>query len=297
LLQATQTRSQRKFHEIIELLSDDDTPPRGTSPRGNASNPIVLDSDDEADIIVAERAPSVQPLLDASPSTPRRKNIQPSSPSGSNYFARFRASPRGPIPGVSNTGDEFRNVESPSAQRAPLSPQSDMHSSLPSLVNVNRDQVSSPIQDGSEIQDKMLNTVSENLREALPPVAFLPSPMSLGPGNKRNYNLLATARISLSPNRNHDPPVDASADSSFVPVSRRIEKGDARSKEAPIPLRVNSSCNITSSTLVSMTQDMSIAPGPTLSSVAGRSNPEISEDPTNSTRDSVSSSPTGEPFR
>ena len=248
------------------------------------------------DPIPAEQASSVQPLL-KSFLTPRRKNIQPRSPSGSNYFARFRASPRGPLPGVSNTGDEFRDVESPSAQRAPLSPQSDMHSSLPSLVNADRDQMSLPIQDGSETQDKMPNTDSENLHEPLPPVAFPSSPMSLRPGNKRSYNPLAMARMSLSPIRSHDPPVDASEESSFVPVSRHIEDGDARLKEAPTPLRVDSPCNITSSTLVSMTQDMSITSGPSPSSVAGRSNPEISDDPTNTTRDSVSSTPTGELFR
>lgn len=248
------------------------------------------------DPIPAEQTSSVQPLL-KSFLTPRRKNIQPRSPSGSNYFARFRASPRGPLPGVSNTGDEFRDVESPSAQRAPLSPQSDMHSSLPSLVNADRNQMSLPIQDGSETQDKMPNTDSENLHEPLPPVAFPSSPMSLRPGNKRSYNPLAMARMSLSPIRSHDPPVDASEESSFVPVSRHIEDGDARLKEAPTPLRVDSPCNITSSTLVSMTQDMSITSGPPPSSVAGRSNPEISDDPTNTTRDSVSSTPTGELFR
>lgn len=282
-------RSQSNYKEIINLLSDDDTPPRG-----DATNPIVLDSDDEADPILAERVSSVQPLLDASPSTPRRRNIQPRSPPGSNYLARSPTSLRGPPIGVPDTEDEFRDAESPSVQRATLSPDSDTHS-VHSL-NANVDQIPSPLQDGSEIQDKMANSFSQNLREALPPVAFSPSAMSPKSRNKR-IHLLAIARISSSPNRGHDPRVGASADSSFVPVSRGTEKGDARSKEEPTPLRASSSCNIISPMLVSATQNMSITTSPTLLRVAGRSYPEKSDGPTSTTRDSVSSTPTGEPFR
>jgi hypothetical protein len=300
-------------------LSDDDTPPPG-----DESNPIVLDSDDEAEPILAERVPSVQPLLNASQSTPQRRKIQPGSPSGSNHLARPHASQRRPSPGASNTGDEFRDTESPSIQRAPLSPHSDMHSvqAVPSVVNANADQMPLPIQDSSEIQDKMPNTVSENMREALSPVASSLSPMSPKLRSKGNSDRLAMARISSSPNRGHDPPVDASADSSFVPVrgtprsgssglclrvttaepaspsrpSRDIEKQGDRSKEARTSLRATSSRNITSSTLVSLARNMSIRT-PTPSSVAGRSYLEMSDDPTITTRGSVSSAPTGEPFR
>jgi hypothetical protein len=285
-------RSQSNCNEIINLLSDDDTPPRG-----DASNPIVLDSDDEVDPILAERVSSVHPLLDASPSTPRRRNIQPRSPPGSKFLASSPASLRGPPMGVPDTEDEFRDAESPSVQRATLSPHSDIHSvqAVPS-PNANVDQMPSPIQDGSGIQDKMPNRVSENLREALSPVAFSPSAMSPKSRNK-GIHLLAIARISSSPNRGHDPRVGASADSSFVPVSRGIEKGDAQSKEAPTPMRANSSCNIISPMLVSAAQNMSITTSPTLLRVARRSYPEKSDGPTNTTRDSVSSTPTGEPFR
>jgi hypothetical protein len=304
-------------------LSDDDTP----SP-GDASNPIVLDSDDEADPILAERVSSVQPLLDTSLSTPRRKNIQPGSPSGSNYLARFHASQCRASPGASDTGDEFRDAELRSIERTPLSPHSGVDSvqAVPPVVNANADQMPLPIRDSSEIQDKMPNTVPENMREAQSPVASSPSPMSPKSRNKGVSDRLAMARISLSPspNRGHDPPAEVSANSSLVPVrgslhsgsselcsrvttaepaspsrsSRDIEKeGDARLEEAPTLPRANSPCNVTSSTLVSMARKMSIGVSPTRSSVAGRSYLEISDGLKTTALDDVFSAPTGEPFR
>ncbi|KAF8482693.1 hypothetical protein DFH94DRAFT_376049 [Russula ochroleuca] len=301
--EATQTRSQGNSREIIVLSDDDDDTP----PPGNASNPIILDSDDEADHILTERVPSVQPLLDGSRFTPRRKNTQPRTP-----------------PGTSGTGDEVCDAESPSTQEAPLSPHSDVHSvqAVPSVVNGNADQMPLPVQDSSEIQDKLPNTVSENMRVALFPVV---SPISLKLRNKGISDRVVMARISSSPNRRHDPPVDASTDSSFVPArgtlhsgpsgspkdflrvttaepvsplrpARSVEKQvDSRSKEATTPLRASSSRNIISSTLVSLARNMSIRTSPTPSSVAGRSNSEMSVDPAIITRDNVSST-IGEPF-
>lgn len=307
--------------EVIELLSDADTPP----PSGDASNPIVLDSDDEAD----QRGSSVYPLLEASRSTLRPENIHPDSPSGSNHLPRSHTS-QSSSPDTSNTGDEFCDAESPPIQRASLPPQSE-HSlqavDQPSVVNGETYQTPLPIRDSSEIQDKMPNGVSENTREASSPVASSPSPMSPKSGNMGISDRLANSSISSSPNRSHLRPVDASTNSSFVPVrgtlysgrsglwkgffrvtaagpvspsrpSRDVdvEEGVARSKEAPPPPRANSPCNITPTTLVSLAQNMSIRSSPTPSSVDRRSL-EISDDPTITTLESVSSAVIGEPSR
>jgi hypothetical protein len=307
--------------EIIELLSDSDSPPPG-----DASNPIVLDSEDEAD----QPSPSVYPLLEASQFTPRRKNIRPDPPSGSNHLARSHTSQSSSPPDISNTGDEFRDAESPPVQRASLSPQSE-HSiqavDQPSVVNGKADQTPLPIHDSSEIQDKMPNGVSENTREASSPVAPFPSPTSPKSRNMGISDRLAISRISSSPDRSHLPPVDASADSS-VPVrgtlysgrsglwkgffrvttagsaspskrSRDVdveEEGDARSKEALTPPRANSPRKITPTTLVSLAQNMSIRSSPTPSSVDGR-DLEMSDDLTVTTLESVSSAVIGEPPR
>jgi hypothetical protein len=356
--------------EIIELSSDADSPPPG-----DASNPIVLDSEDEAD----QRGSSVYPLLEASQSTARRRNIHSDPPSGPNHLALSHTSRSIFPPDTSNTGDEFRDAEPLSVQRASLSPQSE-HSlqavDQPSVVNGKTDQTPLAIQDNSEIQDKVPNGVSENTREASSPVASSPSPMSpksrnmgisdrlatprISSSPNRNHlpngvsentreasfpvasspssmspksrnmgisNRLAISRISSSPNRSHLPPVDASADSSFVPVrgtlyggrsglwkgffrvttsspskpSRDVdveEEGDARSKEAPTPPRANSPRKITPTTLVSLAQNMTIRSSPTPPSVDGR-DLEISDDPTITTLEleSDSSADIGEPSR
>lgn len=307
--------------EIIELLSDSDTPPPG-----DASNPIVLDSGDEAD----EPGSPVYPLLEVSRSTPRRENIHPDPPSGSNHLARSHTSQSSSPPDTSNIGDEFHDAAPPSVQRASLSPQSE-HSiravDQPSVVNGKPDQTSLPIQDNSEIQDKMPNGVSENTREASSPVASSPSPMSPESRNNEISDRLAISRISSSPNRSHLPPGDASADSPVVPVrgtlysgrsglwkgffkittagqassrpSRDVEieeEGDALSKEAPTPPRANSPCEITPTTLVSLAQNMSIRSSPTPSSVDGRGlEMSESDDPINTTPESVPSALIGEP--
>lgn len=305
--------------EIIELSSDADSPPPG-----DATNPIVLDSEDEAD----QRGSYVYPLLEASQSAARRRNIHSDPPSGLNYSAHSHTSQSISPPDTSNTGDESRDAESLSVRRAPLSPQSE-HSiqavDQSSIVNGKTDQTPLPIQDSSEIQDKMPNGVSENAREESPPVASSSSPMSPESRNMGISDRLAISRISSSPNRSHLPPVDASADSSFIPVrgtlysgrsglwkgffrittsspskpSRDVdveEEGDARSKEAPTPPRTHSPRKITSSTLVSLAQNMSIRSSPTPPSV-DRRGLEISDDPTITTLESVSPPDIGEPSR
>lgn len=295
--------------EIIELLSDDDTPPPG-----DASNPIVLDSDDEAD----QRDFSVPPLIEAS----RRKDIHPDPPSSSNHLARSHT-PQSSSPDASNTGDEFRDADLP-VRRASPSPQSE-HSiqAVNQFVNGKADQTPLPIEDGPEVQDKMPNDVSENTRETSSPAASSPIPMS---PESRNTGL-AISRISSSPN-SHLPPVHASADSSVVPVrgtlysgrsglwkgffkatvagsaspsrpSRDVgveEEGNVRSKEATIPSRVNSPSKITPTTLVSLARNISIRSSPTPSSV-NETDLEISDDPTITTLESVSSVASGEPSR
>lgn len=294
--------------EIIELLSDDDTPPPG-----DASNPIVLDSDDEAD----QRGFSVPPLLVAS----RRKDIYPDPPSSLNRLTRSHTLQSSP-PEASNTGDEFRDAESLPVQRASPSPQPE-HSiqAVDQLVNGKADQMPLPIEDGPGVQDKMPNGVSESTRETSSPVASSPIPMS---PESRNTGL-AISRISLSPNRSHLPPVHASADSSVVPVrgtlysgrsglwkgffkataagstspsrpSRDVDvekEGNARSKETTTPSRANSPSKITPTTLVSLTRNMSIRSSPTPSSVNGMGL-EISDDSTITTLECVSSVPSGE---
>ena len=307
--------------EIIELLSD-----AGTPPPGDASNPIVLDSDDEAD----QRDSSIYPLLEASRSTPPPKDTHPDPPSGSNHVARSHTS-QSSSPDTSNTGDEFRDAEPPPVQSASPPPQSE-HSiqavDQPPVMNGKTYQTPSPIRDSSEIQDKMPNGVSENTREASSPVASSPSSTSPKSRNTGISDRLAMSRVSSSPNRSHLPPVDPSANSSFIPVlpvrgtlysgrsglwkgffrvttagpaspskpSRDIEveeEGDARSKEAPTPPRANSPCKITPTTLVSLAQNMSIRSSPTPSSVDGRGL-EISDDPIITTVESVSSAVFGE---
>ena len=308
--------------EIIELLSDSDTPPPG-----DAGNPIVLDSDDEAD----EAGSPVYPLLEASRSTSRRKSIHPDPPSGSNHLERSHISQSSSPPDTSNTGDEFRDAESLPVQRASLSPQSEHSIQVvdePSVVNGKTDQTPLPIQDSLEIQDKMPNGVSENTREASSPAASSPPPMSPESRNKEISDRLAVSRISSSPNRSHLPPVDTSAVSPVVPVrgtlysgrsglwkgffrvtsngqtspsksSRDVdieEDGDARSNEAPTPPRANSPCEITPTALVSLAQNMSIGSSPTPPSVDGRGL-EMSDDPTNITLESVPSAVIGEHSR
>ena len=304
--------------EIIELLSDDDTPPPG-----NASNPIVLDSDDEAD----QRGSSVHPLPHIS--TPRRKNIHPDPPSDSNHLARSHTLQSISPPDASNTGDEFRDAESPSVQRASLSPQSEhpiQAADQPFVVNSKTDQTPFPRRDSSETRDKIPNGVSENTHEAPSPVAPSPTPMSPKSRNEGISDRLAISRISSSPNRNHLPPVDASVGSLVVPVrgtlysgrsglwkgffkatttgpaspsrpSRDVgveEGGDAGLKEAPTPPRANWPCKITPTTLVSLARNMSIRSSPTPSDVDGRGL-EISDDRTVTILESVSSAPNGEP--
>lgn len=240
-----------------------------------------------------------------------------------NHLAPSHTSQSISPPDTSNTGDELRDAESLSVQRAPLSPQSE-HSiqavDQSSIVNGKTDQTPLPIQDGAEIQDKMPNGVSENAREDSPPVASPSSPMSPKSRNMGISDRLAISRISSSPNRSHFPLVDASVDSSFIPVrgtlysgrsglwkgffrvtasspskgSRDVdvEEGDARPKEAPTPTRAHSPRKISSTTLVSLAQNMSIRSSPTPPSVDGR-DLEISDDPTITTL--VSPADTGEP--
>jgi hypothetical protein len=293
---------------------------RKRGPPGDASNPIVLDSDEEADQPVS----SVQPSLAASQSTPRRENTHPEPPSSPNYLARSQASQSSSPSGASNRGDEFCEAESPSIQRTSPSPQSKHSVDQFLAVDANADQTL-PMQDSSEIQDKMPNAVSEITRETHSPVASFLPPMS--PKSKDNgiSDRLAMARTTLSPNRAHGPPVDASTDTSVVSVCGTLyggpsglwkgffkatttepashsrlscgieEQGDAQSKKAPTPPRAKSPCSITSTALVSLARNMSIRSSPTPLSVDGRGL-EISDDLTITTRDSVPSTPIGEPF-
>ena len=206
--------------EIIELLSD-----AGTPPPGDATNPIVLDSDDESD----QRGSSVHPLPEASHFTPRPKNIHPDPPSGSNHLARSHTL-QSSSPATSNTGDEFHDAESSSVRRASLPPPSE-HSiqavDQPSLVNGKTHQTPLPIRDSSEIQDEMPNGVSENTHEASSPVASSPPPTSPESRNMGISDRLAISPISSSPNGKHLPPVDAPAVSSFVPVRGTLYSGQS----------------------------------------------------------------------
>lgn len=304
--------------EIIELLSDADSPPPG-----DAGNPIVLDSDDEAD----QPGSSVYPLLEVSQSTPRRENIHRDPPSGSNHLARSHTLQSSFPPDASNTGDEFRDAEFPFVQRALPSPQPE-HSiqavDQPSVVNGETDQMPLPIQDSSEIQNKIPNGVSENTSEATSPVAPSLSPMTAASRNEDGR--LAISRVSSSPNRSYLPPVDVSADSPVVPVrgtlysgrsglwkgffrvtttgstspSRPlrdvgIEEGDARPKAAPTSPSANSPCKVTPTTLVSLAQNMSIRSSPTPPSVDGSALEISDDDPADTTLACVPSALIGEP--
>ncbi|KAI0001377.1 hypothetical protein BJV74DRAFT_95738 [Russula compacta] len=340
---ATQLHRPGNGREIIELLSDVDD-----APLGNASNPIVLDSEDEAEPILSERASTNPPVLDAPQSISRLKNLQPTSPSG---LTRSRASWSGSLPDVSNTRDEnmlalgetfppsenvtiaklpsprqFRETDSSSTQILLHSPYSDMHTAdQPPAMDDNTDQMPSPSQNSSEVQDNVPNTVSEPMRGKLSPIPSSLSPTSSKLRSQRISYRLAMARISSSPSRGHDLSADAS-DSSHVPVrgtlysgpsglwkdffrvatsepgspsvpSRGVEKqSNAQPEDASSIPCVNSSCDISSSTLVTLAQNMSIRTSPRLSTVAGRVSLEISDNPTITTDDSASSLAAGEPF-
>jgi hypothetical protein len=322
--------------EIIEVSSDSDTPPPGdpdtplpgasdTPPPGNSSNPIVLDSSDEED----QQGTSVHPLPEASQPTPRRKNIHPNPPSRSNHLALSLTLQSSSPPDTSITGDEFRDTESLSVRRALLSPHSEYFTQAvdqPSVVNGKTDRTPLPIEDTSEIQDKMPNGVSDHTREASSHVASSPSPTRLKSRNKGIFDGLAISRMSSSPNRSHLPPISTSADSSVSPVrgtlhsgrsglfkffrvttagpasskpSRDVdveEEGGVRSKEAPTPPLANSPRKTNPTTLVSLTQNMSIRSSPTPPRI-NRSGLEISDDPAITTLESVSSALIGEPSR
>ena len=338
-------------------MSDD-----GTQPPGNESNPIVLDSDsdDEADFTPVQRGTAVPPLLNASRPISQRKELQPVSPSGSDHSARSHASQSRSPPGVATTGDEnvlaesetstseneivdklqsplqLRGTESPSTQTKPPLPDSDLPSVEPidqlPATNVNSDRVASPVQNGSEVRDKVPNIVSEpTCGGSSSPVAS-PSP-SLVDSETQNMETSphrpAMTHLPSSPNRGHDLPTDALKNSSPVRVrgtlysgpsglwkdffrvatgeqvspsrpsrsAKAEEQGDTtRPKGGSNTPRVNSPRNVSSSTLVSLTRNMSIGASPTRSTVVARDSPEIPDDLMVTTPDGVSSLTSGEFF-
>jgi hypothetical protein len=235
------------------LSSDDDTPPSG-----NASNPIVLDSDDEAEPTPAGRVTTVPPLLEASRYMSHPNSPHPISPSGSKYLARSHASQSG-SPSISSTGDEsvlavckavtrpenvtadkmpplrqFGDTESPSAHIAPQPPHADMHTAkavnqLP-VANADIDQMPSSTQNGSEVLDKVPNAALEPMREGRSPVAASLSSMNPKPCDEEFSHRLAMVRMSSSPNRGHDLPAD-SWNSSDVPIRATLYSGPSGSSK------------------------------------------------------------------
>lgn len=222
---------------------------------------------------------------------------------------------------------QFRETESSSTEILPHSPYSDMHTADQSpAMDDDTDQMPSPSQNGSEVQDNVPNTVSEPMRGEPSPIPSSLSPTSSKLQSQKISSRLPMARISSSPSRGHDLSADASADSSHVPVRGtlysgpsglwkdffRVATSEPASPSAPSPgvekqdhgqpedvssiPRVDSPCDISSSTLVTLAQNMSIRTSPPPSAVAGRVSLEISDNPMITTDDSVSSVAAGEPF-
>lgn len=333
------------------LLSDDDTPAPG-----NASNPIVLESDNEADPTPAQQGgTTAPPSSDSSRSMSQHEDLHPAPPSSSNHSHSSQS--RGSPPVIANTRNEntpavretstseeeipdnlpspmqSRGTESPSSETALFLPPSDLDSvkpidELPAL-GANTDRMSSPIEDGSDVCDKVPGRGSGPMRRGSPPVPSSVSPISPKPQNmeiSHESDESATEHIVSSPNRGHDLPTNASANVSPVRVrgtlysgpsglwkdfyrvvageqaspsrsSRSIgDQDDTRSKTDLNTPRANSPGNASSSALVSLARNMSISTSPKRSAVAARDSPETTDELTITTPDSVSSVTAGEFF-
>jgi hypothetical protein len=332
--------------EIFEVSSSDDAPAPG-----HASNPIVLESDDEADPISAQRVAAVPPSSDAPQFISQLEDPRPVPPSSSNHSHSPQSTGSPPL--VPNTRNEnvlavretstsedeitdnllspmqARGTESPSTETASLLPPSDPDSvklldEVPAS-DANTDQMSSPIQDSSDILDQVPNTVSGPMHRGSPPVPSSVSPVSPKSQIMEISHESAMIHMTSSPSRGHDLPTNASANVSPIRVcgtlhsgpsglwkdfyraaageqaspsrdSRNIAQlGDTRSKEELIIPRDNSSRNVSSSALVSLARNLSISTSPKRSTVAVRDSLEITDDRT-TTPDSVSSVTTGELF-
>lgn len=234
-------------------MSGDDTP----SP-GDADNPIVLDSDDEAESIPisTQRDATIPSSTNSSQSVSQRKNLQQLSPSGSNHSARCHDSQgRNSPSAVINTRDEnvpavretttseyeitveppppmqFHATESPSIPTTPLLPHSDLHSVKQAVdesptANINTVQMPSLIQNGPEVWDNVPNTVSEPMRGGSSRVGS-PSSSPVSP-KSRNMEIsprTAVAHNPSSPNRGHDLQINSSADASPIRVRGTLFSG------------------------------------------------------------------------
>ena len=230
--------------EIIDLLSDDDTPTPG-----DADNPIVL-SDDEAEPIPvsAQRDTAIPSSSNSSQSLSQRKNLRPVSPSSSNRSARCHDSQSRNSPSaVGDARDEnvptvrettiseygiteepsspmqFHATEPPSTPTTPPLPHSDLHSVKPvdesPAANIDTDQMPSPIQNGSEVLDNVPNTVLGPMcggpfrvgSASSTPIRPKPRNMGISPRTAMVHN-------PSSPNRGHDLQTNSSADASPIRV-------------------------------------------------------------------------------
>jgi hypothetical protein len=330
------------------LLSDDET-----SAPGNESNPIVLESDNEADPTPAQQGgTTAPPSSDSSRSMSQHEGLHPVPPSSPNHSHSSQS--RGSPPVVANTRNEnmpavgetstseeeitdnpkqSRGTESPDSETAPLLPPSDPDSVKPidelPASSVNTDRMSSPIENGSDVCDNVPGTRSGLMRRGSPPVPSSVSPISPKPQYmeiSHESHESAMEHMSSSPNRGHDLSTNASTNVSPVRVrgtlysgpsglwkdfyrvaageqaspsksSRGIgEQVDTRSKSELNTPHANSSRDISSSALVSLARNMSISTSPKRSAVAARDSPEITDELTITTPDSVSLATAGEFF-
>ena len=285
----------------------------------------------------------------------QHEDLHPAPPSSSNHSHSSQS--RGSPPVIANTRNEntpavretstseeeipdnlpspmqSRGTESPSSETALFLPPSDLDSvkpidELPAL-GANTDRMSSPIEDGSDVCDKVPGRGSGPMRRGSPPVPSSVSPISPKPQNmeiSHESDESATEHIVSSPNRGHDLPTNASANVSPVRVrgtlysgpsglwkdfyrvvageqaspsrsSRSIgDQDDTRSKTDLNTPRANSPGNASSSALVSLARNMSISTSPKRSAVAARDSPETTDELTITTPDSVSSVTAGEFF-
>ena len=221
-------------------------------------------------------------------------------------------------------------TEPPSTPTTPLLPHPDLQSVEPAVdepptANINTDQMPSPIQNGSEVCDNVPNTVSGSMCGGPSRVgSSSSSPISPKSRNMEISPRTAVAHNPSSPNRGHDLQTNSSANASPIRVrgtlfsgpsglwknyfraatgekaspsrpSRAIgDQGDARPKEGSDNPPINSPRNVSSSTLVSLTRNMSIRTSPTRSAVASRDTPETPDDIAIATPGSVSSVTSGE---
>jgi hypothetical protein len=227
------------------LSSDDDT-----LALGNANNPIVLDSDDEAEHSCAEPVSAIPPLLEAISLRKNSTQLVPSnisqsrqSPSNSSHTSDEQVSvsretfleneyPTTCQPLLSR---QSPNSEPPLSPAVPSSPRPGMHSGKPvtPTVTTQTQPVLSPLQDGYESLDKAGVPTAKPTGEGPSPASASLSPRTPESQKREISRRLAAARLSSSVHTPSSPDQDqgderhndASVDASHVPIRGTLYSG------------------------------------------------------------------------